>query len=1120
MFYWESGSFFKSTETHVALYLASQVEKKRCPLLVILEDNRTIFSLETILKELIVPGSGIFVFPDWGDNYYEETPLSILSRRMEALLNLEKFIIILATPSSLSENLALAPDFCDSALSLKTGEEYDFNELGIYLSEIGYRPVKLVTQAGEFARRGGIIDIFPTNRTLPCRMEFFGDELESLRDFTPVDQRSCETLEMLKIYPALYFPRAEHVPREKLEKVRVRLNSQQIEKLNEMMELGGIHFSRLLAQRIMNPATLLDLISAPCFWLWQFPERILQSREFLNKADQAFYDRWQEYLILPEPSQLVFQPKIDALPGRKKNAEIKFYRYFEKENLNSSSTNRFIFTHAAPPQMNRDFIKLKQEIENWSEEKTTIISLGNCEVRDELVDELRRQGVACQLEPPGKERVWVFPWALNTGLVLKDFVILTSSEIFSQGSHHYSYTRKKGSRSVDVWEHFTDLNPGDFLVHIDHGVGVFNGIKTLKIKGRPSEYLDISYKGSDRLFVPVHQIDRIQKYIASQDKSPPVHALNSPVWTRKLKKSSKEIAQLAKQLLSLYSLRTIQGGYAFSHDSLMQKEMESQFPFEDTPGQLVAIEDVKSDMEKALPMDRLICGDVGYGKTEVAIRAAFKAVNDSKQVAVICPTTLLSRQHHETFWQRLSDFPVNTAILNRFLSEKKVTKLFDDISTGRVDVVIGTHRLLNKKISWKNLGLVIVDEEQKFGVKHKETLKELKTEVDYLTLTATPIPRTLHMALSGIRQVSIIDTPPLDRLPIKTYVGPWNEKLLKNAIKEELSRGGQVYYLFNRVKKIIEKEQELSQMLPGISIGIAHGQMRGEKLEAVMEDFLSKKFEILLCTTIIESGLDIANVNTLVVDGAERLGLAQLYQIRGRIGRSHRQAHAYLFYNEKNISAKGKMRLAAIEENTDLGSGYRIAMEDLEIRGCGNLLGAEQSGTINTIGFYLFNNLLAEEIRRLKTGEKKRFPLPELKSNIDAYFPEEYIPGRAQKLALYQRLTQIRELDILDDFAEELEDRFGKFEKSVKNLLQVMKIRILGSKLQVNSFKQEGEEMVVAFRSFEELSSESIARLPFSFGEKVFFKAEFPNCFFIRGFSSNSPGEGLIILQRILEFLL
>jgi transcription-repair coupling factor (superfamily II helicase) len=699
------------------------------------------------------------------------------------------------------------------------------------------------------------------------------------------------------------------------------------------------------------------------------------------------------------------------------------------------------------------------------------------------------------MDMPSAGSLTLVQGSLAEGLVLGDrhfalptITLLSDGDIFGWARpKRRSFTRK---RAASPESFFAELHIGDHVVHIDHGIGIYRGLVHKEADHTPREYLEVEYAEGDCVYVPVSQMDRVTRYVGASDHVPALHRLGAADWMVVRARAKKAVEAIARELLALYAARTVVPGHAFSPDVAWQEELEASFPYEETEDQLHALAEVKADMEQPRPMDRLVCGDVGYGKTEVAVRAAFKAVMDGKQVAVLVPTTVLAQQHLLTFQQRLAAFPVRVTMLSRFCSPQEEREAVDGLREGSVDIVVGTHRLLQKDVVFKNLGLLIVDEEQRFGVRHKEWLKQMRQHVDVLTLTATPIPRTLYMALSAVRDMSTIDTPPEERLPIRTQIAEYDEGLIRRAVLREMNRGGQVYFVHNRVQGIRQVAQRLQKVVPEATLAIGHGQMPEEKLSQVMLDFAQGKYDVLVCTSIIESGLDIPNVNTIIVNRADQFGLAQLYQLRGRVGRSTAQAHAYLLYEKRlRLSEVARRRLEAILEASELGSGFRIAMRDLEIRGSGEILGARQHGHIAAIGFELYTRLLAQAVDDLKAkGPKAAAALPEIELSpvielpLQAFLPEDYVPEENLRVKMYQRMTSLKSEDELDNLRQEMEDRFGLLPPATEDLLYVLRVRLLASRAGVQTVGREDSSLVLKLNA---RAQERASRIAAQFGRRA-----------------------------------
>jgi transcription-repair coupling factor (superfamily II helicase) len=710
---------------------------------------------------------------------------------------------------------------------------------------------------------------------------------------------------------------------------------------------------------------------------------------------------------------------------------------------------------------------LKSEVSRWMKSGLHVVFVA---ATKERADHLERVLADYRIEADRAEQYaqtkvpQILVANLSSGfeLPLHHLVVVVETEVFTAKRKH---RRARADMSdAERIKSYQELHVGDYVVHVNHGIGKYQGIRTLDVDGRHQDYLYLTYAGNDSLYVPVHQIDQIQRYVGSGEKEPKLYHLGGSEWQKVKNRVSRTVKDIAEDLVKLYAKRESTPGHAFAADTPWQTDFENLFPYEETPDQLRAIADIKRDMERSRPMDRLLCGDVGYGKTEVAVRAAFKAVMDGKQVAVLVPTTILAQQHYETFKERFAGFPATIDMLSRFRTRKESQACVKGLKDGSVDIVIGTHRLLQKSIQFKDIGLLIVDEEQRFGVTHKERLKQLRANVDCLTLTATPIPRTLHMSMMGVRDLSVIETPPENRFPVQTYVVEYNEGLLREALERELGRGGQVYFVYNQVQSIHHMAERVSQLVPDARIAVAHGQMGEDELERVMLDFLEGEIDVLVTTTIIETGLDISNVNTLIVHDADRFGLSQLYQLRGRVGRSNRIAYAYFTYHrDKVLSEVAEKRLSAIKEFTELGSGFKIAMRDLSIRGAGNLLGAEQHGFINSVGFDMYSEMLAQAVRELRGEQAEQAAEPNLDLPVEAYLPDTYISDAAQKIAMYKRFKHVKTPLEADDLEEELEDRFGDLPREVRNLLQVTRLKSLAARAGVDQISTHGAETAVRF---------------------------------------------------------
>jgi transcription-repair coupling factor (superfamily II helicase) len=940
-------------------------------------------------------------------------------------------------------------------LALSPGIAINQEDLKARLVEMGFSRQPVVEQLGDFAVRGGIIDIFPATRSEPIRVEFFGDEIESIRTFSVLTQRSLERLKEAVILPLREFP----VEMGMVELVSADLPQEQAIALHDA--LGPEHlfdglefFSHLFETR---KSSLFSYLPNDAIVIRDDPEQIKeQIEDTLEKAQQRYEERNDYPFGKPEEIYIDYNRIRENIEER---GSVNLQGII-KEN----ATDLEIAT--VPQEPSGPHIKsFAEKLASYKREgKSAVIYCDGESQKRRLSELLSEYDIAVPMETR----------RISEGFGLSDISLwfLTDHEIFSRIT-----TRKKLRRFKEgiALSSYQSLQPGDFVVHIDHGIGRFHGLETITVDGRKRDCLLIFYAGDDKLYVPIEEFSRVQKF-AGKEGAPTLSRLGTGAWERIKARAKKAIMDMAEELIALYAKRQALPGYAFLQDTQWQRELEASFPYEETPDQEKTIADIKSDMEQPSPMDRLVCGDVGYGKTEVAIRAAFKAVESGKQVAVLVPTTILAQQHLNTFRDRLSRFPVKVDMLSRFRLPKEVKAIKEGIKAGTVDIVIGTHMLLQKDLEFKDLGLLVIDEEHRFGVTHKEKIRKLKTQVDTLTLTATPIPRTLQLSLLGARDMSVINTPPKDRLPIITEVALFNDRAIFEAVERELARGGQVFFVHNRVESIDAIYNYLKRLLPAVQIGVGHGQMVERSLERVMLNFLEKKYQVLLATTIIESGLDIPSVNTIIINRADKLGLAQLYQLRGRVGRSTKRAFAYLLVPPlKMLTEKARKRLRAIEEFTELGSGYHLALRDLEIRGAGNILGAQQHGFIEEVGFDLYCRLLEEAVAEIKqTGPAPDKIELKIQTDLDLFVPETYIDDPNLRVELYRNVSNINDTERLAAFAEELSDRFGPLPGALENLLNLAEARILAIKLGVQRLVFKGGELFLEFPEDREFAKSEI----------------------------------------------
>lgn len=967
-------------------------------------------------------------------------------------------------------------------MHFKEGSELNLEDILERLVQMGYNRTEMVSAPGEFSLRGGILDIYPLTEADPIRIELFDIEIDSIRTFSVDDQRSKEKLTGVTIGPATESPvEPKHLLQaadrleeslsrslEKLKKDAVKeLLVQHVKADIELLRNGQKpeQFFKYLQLAYEPGASLLDYVSYNGLIVFDELSRIQEMNERLEHEETEWFTALLEHGEIPH--DIAIAHSLNKLLAETDLPRV-YLSLFLKHIPNTNPQNIANVSCKLMQNFHGQMHLLVSEVERWRKNNMNVLFLAPDRERSvKLESVLQDYGVEAQVagNPESFSGIQIIEGTLNTGFELPalKLAVVTEQEIFNKKTRK-ARRRQKLSNAERI-KSYSELNPGDYVVHVNHGIGKYLGIETLLINGVHKDYLHITYKGNDNLYVPVDQIDLVQKYVSAEGKEPKMYKLGGSDWKRVKKKVESSVKDIADDLIKLYAEREAAKGYAFSPDSDMQREFEMSFPYQETEDQLRSIAEIKRDMERERPMDRLLCGDVGYGKTEVAIRAAFKAIMDGKQVAFLVPTTILAQQHYETIKERFNGYPINIGIMSRFRTKKQLSETVKGLKNGTVDLVIGTHRLLSKDVQFADLGLLIVDEEQRFGVTHKEKIKKLKTNVDVLTLTATPIPRTLHMSMLGVRDLSVIETPPENRFPVQTYVMEYNGVFVKEAIERELARGGQVYYLYNRVEDIERKTEEISLLVPDARVAYAHGQMAETELEAVILSFLDGEFDVLVTTTIIETGVDIPSVNTLIVHDADRMGLSQLYQLRGRVGRSNRVAYAYFTYRkDKVLTEAAEKRLQAIKEFTELGSGFKIAMRDLSIRGAGNLLGAQQHGFIDSVGFDLYSQMLKEAIEERKGTLTENTPPPfEVELELDAYIPDKYIADGQQKIEMYKRFRNIETMEELEELREEMIDRFGEYPNQVEFLYKVAELKVYARKIKLESIKQSKTEVAIYF---------------------------------------------------------
>lgn len=1045
--------------------------------------------------------------------------------------------IVVASIDTLAASYISPKLYKDYTLNFSVGDTVDLEEVSGKLVQSGYERVSLVEGKGEFSIRGGILDVYPPISAVPYRIEFFGDEVDSIRSFNTESQRSIEKFNSVEVFPAKeMILTKENVYKgyegieEDLELAKKSLDKEGKEKitasiltcLEQLKENWSFEsIDSFLPYFYDQTSTLLDYMKDSLIF-------INDSNRCIGKLDSIYFEFEENYKeFLQKGSVLLRQANLlvnkNEVIERLQSSQVIILdmMFRESDYFTAGETQNFsqisLSGYGGKIELLIDDIKDKK-LKGY---KTLILS-GTRPRGERLAETLRDRGIESAYKDV-VDNIQFGEVVITFGIQSKGFeyphlklIVISDKEIFGKSKRKSTRVNKKGVGKI---KSFTELKPGDYIVHTNHGIGVYKGIKQLEVQGHKKDYLELSYNSEDKLYVPVDQLDLVQKYIGSEGKAPKVSKLGGSEWIKAKNKVKRAINEIAEDLVKLYAIRSTLKGHKFSKDTVWQKQFEDEFPFEETPDQITAIEDIKRDMESGRVMDRLLCGDVGYGKTEVAIRAAFKSVMDGKQVAILVPTTILAEQHYNNLVQRYSDFPIKIAMVSRFRTSAQVKETLKEVKAGNVDILIGTHRVLQKDVQFKDLGLLIIDEEQRFGVTHKEKIKDLRKNVDVLTLTATPIPRTLHMSLTGIRDISVIETPPEERYPVQTYVVEFNEQLIADAITREIDRGGQVYFVYNRVGSIKEMAAYLSKLVPEARIGIANGQMPEKELEKVMFDFMKNEYDILLCTTIIETGLDIQNANTMIIYDADKFGLSQLYQLRGRVGRSNRIAYAYLTYRkDKVLTEVAEKRLKAIKDFTELGSGFKIAMRDLEIRGAGNIIGAAQHGHMASIGYDLYCRMLEDTIKLVR-GEIDREPFETtVDLKVDAYIPSNYIGDEIQKIEVYKKIASVDSKEAMMDIQEELEDRFSDIPDSVDNLMNIAYMKALANKIGIQEIKEKPTEVLIKFASKDLINPDLVRGIMNKYNRKIIFKIgdEPVMAFQLRDVKKE---ELINVLREFLEYL-
>lgn len=1078
------------TDSEKVYAMSALMPNEKLKLIVTYGESRA----QEIYEDYRVYDKNVWLYPARDLLFYHADLQSsqLTGRRMAVIRQLleEKSGTIVTTVDALMNHMMPLADILEHVIFLEAGQIVELDELLKELVFLGYERCAQVEKAGEFCVRGGILDIFPLTEENPVRIEFWDDEIDSIRSFDAGSQRSIEVMKDVRIYPSRELILTQEVFQKGLGKLKKekdeaakkfrdsgrpeeahRLETiigEMVQELEEGTFVGVL--DPLIHYFCKKTVTFLDYFGPEVPVFVDEPGRVSEKAE---NVEAEFRESMQQrlekgYLLAGQTDIIVSSTRIMQELGRSRTACFSLLEHKGipvKKHFFVTVKNAASYTHG--------FELLVNDLKKWKKEGYRVVLYCSSRTRGERLAKDLRDQYELHTYFSEKEEQTIVPGEicimygnLRKGFEypLIKFVVIHETDMFG--------AEKKKKKKNSQYEGkklrgFGDLAVGDFVVHERHGIGIYRGIEKIEVDRITKDYIKVEYANNGNLFIPVTQLDMIQKYAGAGAKKPKINKLGGQEWNKTTTRVRSAVKDIAKDLVELYAHRRDSDGFRYSEDTVWQREFEELFPYEETEDQLAAIEATKADMESSKIMDRLVCGDVGYGKTEIAIRAAFKAIQDGKQVVYLVPTTILAQQHYNTFCQRMMNYPVRVDLLSRFRTATEVKKTLEDLKKGLVDVVIGTHRVLSKDVQFKDLGLLIIDEEQRFGVTHKEKIKQLKENIDVLTLTATPIPRTLHMSLVGIRDMSVLEEPPIDRVPIQTYVLEYNEEMVREAIERERSRGGQVFFVHNRVKDIEEVTARLQQLVPDANVIYAHGKMEERKLEKIMLDFINGEIDVLVSTTIIETGLDISNVNTIIIHDADRFGLSQLYQLRGRVGRSNRMAYAFLMYKRNKIlKEEAEKRLSAIREYTELGSGIRIAMRDLEIRGAGNLLGAEQHGHMEAIGYDLYCKMLNDAVRFLK-GEKTEEESFEtvIDYTIDAFIPSSYIRNEAQKMEIYKRISSIESEEEALDIQDELTDRFGDMPRPVLNLVEIALLK--GAAHQAFVSEINGNKQEVRFSFYE-----------------------------------------------------
>jgi transcription-repair coupling factor (superfamily II helicase) len=1100
-----------------------------------------------------LPGREIMLFPST-----EWLPFEVLSRSHETTAERIKVLsslldshkdsarkqIIVAPVQAIIRKLFRPERWQEHCLEFKLGKAYSLPTIMNSLGQAGYVREETIEGKGQFALRGGILDIAPHDRD-PLRIEFFDEEVDSIRVFDLETQKSLDNLSETLIVPVQeYVVDFKELQSLKWEiKARARRAAGRLQRLGRTESVQRLHkkveyLENRLEEGILDEniypylsllpekyVSIFEWLAKDCLIFLDEPLRLKEQLDFQhNQCQSEFTENLEkgEEFVNPDSLFIGFEDLLQSgehslLGLSNLLREIQEFNPRRVTNITARPLAGYSKTSI-----------LVEEIERWKSAGYALaLFVGEEEHARRLVQGLQDRGISSRITGLHDELnfggVYIFPLSLDQGFELprSKLIILTETEIYKRARK--AQTKPRKIQKEDQVLKFSDLKTGDYVVHLYHGIGKFIGIEKIAVDGIDKDYFAIKYAGEDKLYVPLDQLQLLQKYLGSDtESSPKLNKLNGNDWNKVKTKARNAVKKMAIDLLGLYAKREKAKGWAYAEDSPWQREFEERFPYEETPDQLQSILEVKKDMMQTRPMDRLLCGDVGYGKTEVALRAAFKAVTSSKQVAVLVPTTILAQQHFNTFRERFMDYPVKIEMLSRFRTAKEQKQIIKGLKDGSLDIVVGTHRLVSEGVNFKDLGLLIIDEEQRFGVAHKEKIKTLKTNVDVLTLSATPIPRTLHMSLVGLRDMSIINTPPEDRFPVQTYVAEFNPELVRDVIRREINRGGQIFYVHNRVETLDRVARLLDNIVPEARYGVVHGQMKETLMEREMISFLEREKDVLICTTIIETGLDMPNVNTLIVDEADKFGLSQLYQLRGRVGRSNRKAYAYFLYQpQKVLTEEAEKRLSTIREFTEFGSGFKIAMRDLEIRGAGNFIGGEQHGHLAAVGFNLYVRMLKEAVQELKGETVEEIVEPSIDIQVKALLPDEYIVDKQTKATLYQRMLAIADEEELSDILDELVDRFGTPPEEVENLVQIVRLKIRAKELRVEQIVQQRQSIFLRFASDPALTGEQLMEVAAKFPYPLSFAATEQNKLELKArlrfLSVNDIFKDILNLLKILK---